>query len=90
MDEAFYLYDIEHNKRFDFYMVKCEVILVFKDYQYSPYVTSNVSDNKTKISWKNFLMKVIDDSIDIGYNFSHIAEMHIKILANKMDMSYDF
>ena len=51
---------------------------------------SNVSDNETMISWKNFLMKVIVDFKDKGYNFSHIAEMPIITIANIMDMSYDF
>ena len=50
----------------------------------------NVSDNKTMISWKNFLMKVIDDFKDFCYNFSPIAEKHIITMANKRDMSYDF
>ena len=35
-------------------------------------------------------MKVIDDFKDKGYNFNHIAEMHIITVAEKMDMSYDF
>ena len=42
------------------------------------------------ISWKNFLVRVIDDFKDKGYNFSRIAEMHIITIANKRDMSYDF
>ena len=50
----------------------------------------NMSDNKTMISWKSFLMKVRDNFKDKGYNFSHIAEMHIITKANKRDMSYDF
>ena len=51
---------------------------------------SNVSDNKTKISWNSFLEKVIDDFKDKGFNFGQISEMHIITTANKMDMSYDF
>ena len=51
---------------------------------------SIVSDNKTMISWKNFLMKVIDDFRDKYYNFSHIAEVDIITIVIKMDMSYDF
>ena len=42
------------------------------------------------ISWKKFLEKLIDAFKDKGYNFNHIAEMHIITKANKMDMSYDF
>ena len=90
VDEAFYLYIMEQNKKFDSYLVKCEFKLVFIDYQYYPYVTSKLSDNKTMISRKNFLMKVIDGFKDKGYNFNHIAEMHTIRFANKLDMSYDF
>ena len=89
VDEAFYLYIIEQNKKFDYYLIKCESKLVVNDYEYCPYVMSNVGDKKMT-SWKNFFMKVIDDFKEKGYTFSHIAEMHIIRLANKMDMSYDF
>ena len=55
---------IEHNKKFDYYLIKCEFELVFNDHQFCPNVMSNVSDNKTMISWKNFSEKVIDDFKD--------------------------
>ena len=51
---------------------------------------SNLSDNKTLSYWKNFLEKLIGDFKDKGYNFSHIAEMHIITKANKMDLLHDF
>ena len=63
---------------------------MFTDYEYSPYVIFELSDNKTMVFWKTFLMKVIDDFKDKGYIFGHIAEMHIILIASKMDMSYDF
>ena len=44
---------------------------------------------KTMFSWKNFLMKVIDDFKDKGCNFNDIAEIYIITIANKRDMSYD-
>ena len=56
VDEAFYLNIIEHSKKFDNYIIKFEFKLVFIDYQYCPYVMFNVSDNKTLVSWKIFLM----------------------------------
>jgi len=70
--------------------VKCQFKLVFNDNQYSPYVESKLSDNKTLISWSNFLKEVIDDFKNKGYSFNHIAEMHIITIVNKRDMSYDF
>ena len=42
------------------------------------------------IFWKNFSEEMIEDFKDKGYNFYHIAEMHIMIIASKMDMIYDF
>ena len=65
-DEAFYLYIIEPNKKFDYYLIKCEFKLVFNDYDSFPGVKSKLIDNKTKIPWKTFLQKVIDDFKDFG------------------------
>ena len=90
IDEALYLYIIEHNKICDFYLKKCDLKLVFNDCEYCPYVMFNMSDNKIMIPWKNFLEKVIDGCKNKRYTFNHIAEMHIITIANKMDMSYDF
>ena len=34
IDEAIYLYIIEHNQKFDYYLVKCELNLVINDYTF--------------------------------------------------------
>ena len=60
LDEAFYLFIIEHNKNFDYNLVKCQFKLVFNDYEYYPYVTSKLSDNETLIPWKSWLEEVFD------------------------------
>ena len=70
--------------------MKCQFKLGFNDYQYCPYVTSKLSDNKTLIPWKSWLEEVIDGSKNKAYTFNHKTEMHIITIANKMDMSYDF
>ena len=88
--EAFYLYFIEHNKKFDYYLVKCQFKLVFDDSPYCPHVTSKLSDKKTLIPWKSRLEEVIDDLKNKGYTFNQIAEMHIITIANKLVMSYVF
>ena len=36
----------EHDKKFEYYLVKCKNKLVFNDCQYYPIVTSKLSDNK--------------------------------------------
>ena len=42
------------------------------------------------IPWENFFENVFDDFKDKGYTFNHIAEMHNRTIANKVDMTYDF
>ena len=90
VDEAFYLHIIEHKKKFDYSLIICEFKLVFNDYEYFPYVTSKLSDNKTLIPWKSWLEEIIEDFENQGYIFSHIAEMHNITIAIKIDISYDF
>ena len=90
IDQPFHLYIIEHSKKVDYYLVKCQFKLVFKDYQFRPYVTSKLSDNKTMISSSNCLEKVIDDFKNKGYTFNHTAELHIITIAKKLHIQYDF
>ena len=42
------------------------------------------------ISWEIFLIKIIDDFKNEGYNFNHIEEKKIITIATKLGMSYDF
>ena len=90
VDEVFHAYIIQHNKEYEYYFTKCQFILVFNDNQYSTYVKPNLFDDKTLISWQNFLEKVIDDFKNKGYNFNQIEEMNSITIACKMNMSYDF
>ena len=55
VDDALYLYILKHNKKFHYYLVKCEFKIVFKDYQYCPYISSKLSDNKLMCYWSIFL-----------------------------------
>ena len=61
VDEVFYANIIQHNKGYDYYLVKCHFNLVFNDIQYSEYVKSNLFENKTMNCWRKFLEKIIDD-----------------------------
>ena len=56
-DEAFHLYIIEHSKKQDYYFINCSFQLVFNDYEYCAYITSNLSDDKTMFSWQKIFRK---------------------------------
>ena len=74
IDNGVYAYIIEHNKKFDYYLIKCDFQLVFHNSDYPPDITSKLFDNKTMIPWSNILEKVIDDFKDERYNFNQSAE----------------
>ena len=47
-------------------------------------------DNRTCVSWSNYLREAIDKLKEEGYDFNYIAEMDIITIAHKRDMTYDF
>ena len=51
---------------------------------------TDMINNTTNISLSNYLRDVISNLKEEGYDFSHIVEMNIIILAHKRDMTYDF
>ena len=89
IEEIFYAYIIEHNKKYDYYLKKCEFKRVFNDNQYCPYVKFELYSYKTWCFWYKFLQNVISDFKDEGYNFHHIAEKNIITKGTKVNMSYD-
>ena len=90
MDEIFYAYIVEHNKRFDIFVKKSEFKLVFNDNQFCPYVTFGIFSDKTMCSWYKFLENLNMDFENKGYNFNHTTETNFITIAIKMDRSYDF
>ena len=86
----FYSYVIEHNEKYYYYLFKCQFKLFLKDNQHSSYVTSNLFDTKTMISWSNSLEKVIIGMKYRGYKFNYIEEMKIITMARKTHMPYDY
>ena len=47
-------------------------------------------DNKTFISWSNYLRDSINELKEEGQDFNYIVEMDIITLAHKREMTYDF
>ena len=60
IDNVFHAYIIQHNKKYDYYLIECEYKIVCTDYQCCPYITFKLFDNKTLCSWQNFLVKVVN------------------------------
>ena len=88
--EIFYSHIKEYNYRFEYYLVKCEFKLCCFNKESYGTARSNLTDNKTMVSWKFFAENKINNLKNDGFDFSHISEMNIIIVCNKMDMTYDF
>ena len=53
MENTVYGYLIQHNKKYDNYLIKCDSKLVFDNSEFSPQITSKLFDKKIN----NFLVK---------------------------------
>ena len=79
----------DYNKNYTQYLLKGQFKLVFyiQDCKYS---LTDMINNTTNVSWSNYLREAIDSFKKEEYHFDDIAEMDVKSLAHKRDMTYDF
>ena len=90
IDEIFYSHIKEYNTMYEYYLIRCEFKLCFNDREDYGRLSSVLTDNQTLISWKIFLENAINDFKNDGFDFSHISQMIIITVCNKMDMTYDY
>ena len=90
VDKIFCTYINEYDDKYEYYLVRCEFKLVFSNMEGYPVASSILRDNNTMFSWKIFVEKVINNFKNEGYDFSHISQMNIIIVCNKMNMTYNF
>ena len=77
-----------HNKKYYFYFVKCNFNLVF-DSNFYRCIESILYNNTMICYWKEFLINAIQHFIKKGNKFSHISNMNIITINNKMNMTYE-
>ena len=90
VDEILYLYMIDHNKKIYHCLLKGQFKLIFKNNQDCENILTSMIDNRTCVSWSNYLRDAITNLNVEGYGFNYMAEMDIITLAHKRDMTYDF
>ena len=90
IDEIFYNHIIKYNTMYEYYLIRCEFNLCFLDKEDYGRLSSVLTDNRTLNSRKIFIENAINGFKTDGYVFSHISQMNIITVCNKMDMTYDF
>ena len=81
---------IAHNEKFNYYFIQGRFKLVFNNNQERLDTLTNMTDNRTYVSWANYLRMFIDMFEVEGYDFNYIAEMEVITLVDKRDMTYEF
>ena len=75
--EIFYLYMKDRIKKFNHHLLKSQFKLVFNDNRHCEYAMTGMIDNRTFVSWWNYLREAINNLQEEGYDFNQIAEMDI-------------
>ena len=70
VDEILYLYMIDHSKKFIHCLLKGQFKLVFNNNQDCKYILTSMIDNRTCVSWSNYLREAIDKLKEEGYDFN--------------------
>ena len=69
---------------------RCEFKLCFINMKDYGVVSSELTDNKTMVSWKLFVENVNNNFHNDGFDFSHISQKNILIVCNETNMIYGF
>ena len=90
IDEIFYNHIKKYNTMYEYYLIRIEFKLCFIDKEDYGNLSTVLTDNQTLISWKFYVENMINSFRNDGFDFSHISQMSIITVCNKMDMTYDF
>ena len=84
-------YIANHNKKYYLFLFKCDFELIFNNAFLKPIlIETDFYHNTSLINLKRYLLYEIDNFIENGYVFSHIDEMNITTINDKMFMAYDY
>ena len=88
-DKIFNYYIFNHNKKFDFYYIDCEFVILFEN-NYTANIEINYQYNTDYINIKSYLSFYIDSCEINGYTFKNINHMIIKTVSCMCNMSYKY
>ena len=83
-------YIFDHNKKCNLFLVKCDFKLIFNnDLSKHIFIESDLY-HTTFFNLRRYLLDKIDNFIEKGCIFSHIDEMNISTINDKMFMTYNY
>ena len=72
------------------FLAKCDFKLIFNNDLSKPILNETDFYHTTLINLRRYLLNKIDNFIEKGYIFSHIEEMNITTINDKMFMTYNY
>ena len=82
-------YITNNSKKYKLFLIKCDFEIVFTD-NFLFHIETDFYSNRDPFNLKRYLLYDIEDFINKGHTFSHIDEMNILIVNDRMFMTYDF
>ena len=83
-------YITNHNKEYNLFLVKCDFKLIFNNDLLKPILIETDFYHTIIFNLRRYLLYEIDNFIEKGYMFSHIDEMNIATINDKMYMTYNY
>ena len=84
-------YITNHNKKYYFFLIKFEFKLFFNNDSLKPiHIETDFYNNTNLINWKRYSLYQTDNFVEKGHIFSHIDEMNITTVNDKMYMTYGY
>ena len=78
-------YITNHNKKYFLFLNKCDFVITFhNDFLKPVHIETDFYHNTKLFNLKRYLLYLIDKFIEEGYTFSHIDEMNISTILDKM------
>ena len=91
IDEISNDYITNHNKKYYLFLIKSNFKLIFNNDCSKPfYIETDFYHNTMFINLKRYLLYPIESFIEKGHEFSHIDDMNISTINDKMYMTYDY
>ena len=80
--ETFKVFINSHTEKFDLYLIKYDLMLVF-DNEFYPHIEAEVQISQADFKLQKFLFEWTEHYIDRGHKLSHISDMNITAISNK-------
>ena len=83
-------YVTDHNKKYNLFLAKCDFKLIFINDLSKPILIETNFYHTTVFNLRRYLLNKIDNFIEKRYKISHIDELNITTVNDKMFMTYNY